>query len=176
MSQDAAARPLILMVDDLPANLHMLAAALRDDYRVKVATSGEAALRLVAGPDLPELILLDVMMPGMSGIDVMRQLRLHQDTRDIPVIFVSADASEQTQLEGLHLGADDYLVKPVAPPVLLARVRILLERKRSERKLRLAARVFESSGEAIIVTDKDNCIIEVNPAFTQLTKYTLEEV
>ena len=116
------------------------------------------------------------MMPGMSGIDVMRQLRAQQDTRDIAVIFVSADNSEQTQLDGLNLGADDYLIKPVITSVLQARVRNLLLRKHSERQLRLAAHVFESSGEAIMITDKDNAIVEVNQAFVQVTGYTLDEV
>lgn len=169
-------KPLILIVDDIPANLHVLVSALRDSYRIKTATSGEMALKLAADKQTPDLILLDVMMPGMSGIEVMRHLRLQQRTRDIPVIFISADNSERTQLEGLELGADDYLIKPVSGLLLMARVRNLLIRKQSEKQLRLAAHVFESSGEAIMITDKDNCIVEVNPAFTRLTGYGLEEL
>ena len=92
------------------------------------------------------------------------------------MIFVSADTSEQSQLEGLDLGADDYLTKPVVTTVLRARVRNILQRKRAEAQLRLAAHVFEYSGEAIMITDRDNCIIEVNPAFTRMTGYRLEEV
>ena len=94
-------KPLILLVDDMPANLHVLVAALRDDHRIKTATSGAAALELVARDDRPQLILLDVMMPDMSGIEVLRRLRGNAETRDIPVIFISADTSEQSQLEGL---------------------------------------------------------------------------
>lgn len=176
MKTSDLSKSLILLVDDLPANLHVLVSALRDDYRIKTATSGEAALKLVALPNKPDLILLDVMMPGMSGIEVMQRLRLSQDTRDIPVIFVSADDSEQTQLAGLALGADDYLIKPVVTSLLQLRVKNLLLRKYAEHQLRLAAHVFDSSGEAIMITDKENCIVEVNPAFTQLTGYTLEEV
>ncbi|GAP34734.1 putative bifunctional diguanylate cyclase/phosphodiesterase [Piscinibacter sakaiensis] len=166
---------LILLVDDVPANLHVLVAALKGPHRLKTATSGEAALASVAR-EKPDLVLLDVMMPGLSGIDVMRRLRQSQDTRDIAVIFVSADASEQTQLAGLELGADDYLTKPVSAPLLKLRVANLLARKRAEAQLRLAAHVFESSGEAIMITDKANAIVEVNQAFTRLTGYTLEEV
>ncbi len=168
--------PLLLLVDDMPANLHVLVAALKTEYRIKTATSGKAALELAAREDRPEIILLDVMMPEMSGIEVLRHLRAKEETRDIPVIFVSADTSEQSQLEGLDLGADDYLTKPVVTTVLRARVRNILQRKRAETQLRLASHVFEHSGEAIMITDRENRIVEVNPAFTRLTGYTLEEV
>ncbi|GAO36932.1 diguanylate cyclase [Sulfuricella sp. T08] len=169
-------KPLILLVDDMPANLHVLAAALRDDHRIKTATSGAAALDLAEGEDRPQLILLDVVMQDMSGLDVLRRLRENPETRDIPVIIVSADTSEQSQLEGLDLGADDYITKPVVATVLLVRVRNLLQRKRTEARLRLAAHVFEYGGEAILITDGDNCIVEVNPAFTRMTGYTPEEI
>lgn len=169
-------KPLLLLVDDMPANLHVLAASLKADYRLKTATSGAAALSIVARPEKPELILLDVMMPGMSGIEVLKHLRSDHSTRDIPVIFVSADTSEQSQLDGLEGGADDYLTKPVVTTVLRTRVKNILARKRTERQLRLAAHVFEFSGEAILITDRDNLIIEANPAFTRLTGYTLDEV
>lgn len=131
-SQD---KPLILLVDDMPANLHVLAASLRAGYRVKTATSGAAALELAAREDRPDLILLDLMMPGMSGIEVLRHLREQPETCDIPVIFITADMSEQSQLEGLDRGADDYLNKPVVATVLLARVRNILLRKRAEAEL-----------------------------------------
>ncbi|MBU1689981.1 MAG: response regulator [Gammaproteobacteria bacterium] len=128
-------KPLILLVDDVPANLHVLAAALRETCRIKTATSGAEALELAAREDRPDLILLDVMMPGMSGIEVLQRLREQPETRDIPVIFVTADMSEQTQVEGLDRGADDYLNKPVVATVLLARVRNILLRRRAEAAL-----------------------------------------
>ena len=167
---------LILVVDDVPQNIHLLVSFLRSTYRIKTATTGELALKLAAMPDRPDLILLDVMMPGLSGIDVMRRLRETPQTRDIPVIFVSADTSEQSQLNGLRLGADDYLLKPVNLNILKTRVRNLLERKYAEKRLRLAAHVFAHSNEAIMITDKNNCIVEVNQAFTKLTGYALDEV
>jgi diguanylate cyclase (GGDEF)-like protein/PAS domain S-box-containing protein len=176
-SQSAEAeKPLLLLVDDTPTNLHVLAAALKADYRLKMVTSGATALELLTRGALPELILLDVMMPGMSGIEVLRHIRANHATRDIPVIFISADTSEQSQIDGLELGADDFLSKPVVNDILRVRVKNLLSRRRTERQLRLAAHVFEYSGEAILITDSNNAIIEVNPAFTRLTGFSIEEV
>ncbi len=134
MSIQPGGKPLILLVDDIPANLHVLVSALREDYRIKTATCGEDALALAKREDRPELILLDVMMPDMGGIEVLRHLRESQETRNIAVIFISADTSEQSQLNGLELGADDYLTKPVVPTVLKVRVRNLLQRIHSEQE------------------------------------------
>lgn len=175
-SPPPATKPLLLLVDDIPSNLHVLAAALRADYRIKTATNGRTALGLAKHSDPPDLILLDVMMPEMSGIDVLRHLRQSPDTAGIPVIFVSADVSEETQLQGLDLGADDYLSKPVIASLLRVRIRNLLQRKRDEARLRLAAHVFRCCGEAILVADRDNRIIDVNPAFTRISGYTLDDV
>lgn len=175
MIERSLSESLILLVDDIPSNLHILAAALKDNYRIRVATNGKTALEMV-NREKPDLILLDVMMPEMSGIEVMQELRKNQETRDIAVIFVSADASEQTQIEGFKLGADDYLVKPISTSIMKVRVKNLLIRKYAEKQLRLAAQVFESSGEAIMITDKNNCIVEVNQAFTTLTGYSLSDI
>jgi len=169
-------KPLLLLVDDVPANIHFLAASMSDLYRIKIATSGKQALDIVAKIEKPDLILLDVMMPEMTGIEVLQHLRANPETAHIPVIFVSADVSEQTQLDGLALGADDYLTKPVVVSILLARVQNILERKRAQAQLRLASHVFDHSGEAIMVSDSENKIISVNPAFTKMTGYELEEV
>ncbi|TAN48153.1 MAG: hybrid sensor histidine kinase/response regulator [Methylococcaceae bacterium] len=159
-------KPLILLVDDIPANLHVLASALKADYEIKMATSGAAALELAVLEDQPQLILLDVMMPGMDGIEVLRRLRENPRTRDIPVIFVSADASEQKQLDGLELGADGYLVKPVMTRVLLAQVRNLLRRKQAETALAQSEALFRTLAEFALVgiyrTDATGKCIYVN--------------
>lgn len=176
MMHATSENPLILLVDDTPSNLHLLAAALRDDYRIKTATNGLAALEIAARADRPELILLDMMMPEMDGIEVLRRLRDNNETCGIPVIFVTADDSEQSQLNGLELGADDYLTKPVVTAILQVRVRNLLQRKRTERELRLAGHVFNYSGEAIMITDRENRIIDVNAAFIRQTGFSLEDV
>ncbi|CAG0978873.1 Cyclic di-GMP phosphodiesterase [Burkholderiales bacterium] len=121
----------ILAVDDAPENLQVLNAVLKDHYRVKVATSGERALALATGAEPPDLILLDVMMPGMDGYEVCARLKEDPRTRDIPVLFVSARDEEEDEARGLALGAIDYIVKPIRPSIVQARVRNHLELKRS---------------------------------------------
>lgn len=147
MNTSKSEKPLILLVDDMPANLHFLVGALEASYRIKTATNGADALELAGSADQPDLILLDVMMPGMSGIDVMAQLRATAVTSDIPVIFVSADRSEQSQLDGLELGADEYLTKPVMPTILRARVHNLLQRTLAEAELRRTATALNQANE-----------------------------
>ena len=116
-------KPSILVVDDTPDNLALMTALLKDDYRVKVAHSGERALRLVKGGEPPELILLDVMMPGMDGYEVCRRLKADPATESIPVIFLTARANVENETFGLSLGAVDYIVKPINPMVVKARIR-----------------------------------------------------
>jgi putative two-component system response regulator len=113
----------ILVVDDTPENLSLMGGLLRDQYRVKVANSGEKALRVARGEDQPDLILLDIMMPGMDGYDVCRQLKADPATRAIPVIFLTARTDPDDERKGLDLGAVDYIIKPISPPLVLARVR-----------------------------------------------------
>jgi putative two-component system response regulator len=112
----------VLVVDDTPDNLMLIADLLKDLYRVKAANSGEKALRLLQGDPLPDLILLDIMMPGLSGYDVAEQLKHDTRTRDIPIIFLTAMAATEDEIRGLSLGAADYITKPISPPVLMARV------------------------------------------------------
>jgi diguanylate cyclase (GGDEF)-like protein/PAS domain S-box-containing protein len=170
-------KPLVLLVDDLATNLHVMVSALKPHFRLKTATSGASALALLKGElDLPKLLVLDVNMPGMSGIEVLRRMRLDPATCDIPVILVSADISEQNQLAGLNLGSDDYLVKPIFHDTLVIRVRNLIQREAERGKLRLAEYVFNFSGEAIMVNDRNNRILDVNAAFIKLTGYSKAEV
>lgn len=121
----------LLIVDDSPENLTVLSDALQPYYRVRAATSGRKALAIAASEPRPDLILLDVMMPGMDGYQVLEVLRTDPATRDIPVIFVTAMNSMDAELHGLDVGAVDYLTKPVLPPIVLARVRTQLELKRA---------------------------------------------
>ncbi len=116
-------KPLILVVDDTPANIHILVEALREDYDVMVATRGAQALELARSEPQPDLILLDMMMPGMNGHEVCRQLKDNDETRDIPVIFVTADNSLDSEQLSFELGAVDYVTKPFSLPVVRARVR-----------------------------------------------------
>jgi len=124
-------RKTILVVDDTRENLTVLAGLLSKDYRVRVANSGERALKLVRLPPLPDLILLDVMMPEMDGHAVLKVLRQDSALRNIPVIFVTAMNADEDEEYGLQLGAVDYVTKPVRPAILQARIRTHLELKQS---------------------------------------------
>ncbi len=115
-------RATILVVDDTPDNLMLMTDLLKDRYRIKAANSGEKALRVLQGDSLPDLILLDVMMPGLSGHEVASLLKHDPRTCDIPIIFLTALAAIEDEIHGLELGAVDYITKPISPPLVLARV------------------------------------------------------
>jgi len=127
--------PTVLVVDDVPENLTVLGELLVREYTVRAANSGPVALRLAATHPRPDLILLDLMMPGMDGYEVMRRLRDDPVTRDIPVICVTALNATEEEERGLSMGAVDYITKPLRPPVVLARVRTQIELKRAHDKL-----------------------------------------
>ena len=145
----------ILVVDDTPENLSLMGDMLAPYYRVKVATNGERALKIAGGTNKPDLILLDVMMPGLSGYEVCEALKANPDTAEIPVIFLTALSNVEDEQRGLDAGAVDYVTKPISPPVVLARVKshlrlkaasdqvknqnVILERKVAERTAQLAA-------------------------------------
>ena len=114
--------PTVLVVDDTPDNLVLVSELLGDHYRVKVANSGARALKAAQTDPVPDLVLLDIMMPEMDGYEVCRQLKASAATRDIPVIFLTARADRDDERLGLELGAVDYITKPISPPILLARV------------------------------------------------------
>src|SRR3569832_872127 len=130
MTQSAPGRPRILIVDDVHENLHALMHVLRDDYAIIAATSGEKALQLAQHQPPPDLILLDIRMPGMDGYSVLAHLKSHPATADIPVMFVTAQDDATDEARGLRLGVADYLVKPVNPELLHVRIRTQLELQR----------------------------------------------
>jgi len=116
-------RPTVLVVDDSPENIELLSRVLGQEYRIKVATSGDKALQIVYSDEPPDLILLDIMMPDLSGHEVCRRLKANPDRRRIPVIFVTAMSTIEDEALGLSLGAVDYIAKPISPPLVQARVR-----------------------------------------------------
>ena len=116
-------QPTVMIVDDAPENLRVLSDLLSPHYRVRAATSGDKALRIAATPPNADLILLDVMMPGMDGYQVFERLRGDPATAAIPVIFVTAMDSPESELRGLDAGAVDYIAKPITPSVLAMRTR-----------------------------------------------------
>jgi diguanylate cyclase (GGDEF)-like protein len=120
----------ILIVDDVPANIKVLIDALKNlDYEILVATSGAIALK-IATSENPDLILLDVMMPEMDGYEVCIKLKTHAATKKIPVIFITSRGEEECETKGLKHGAVDYIIKPISPPIVQARVKTHLELKR----------------------------------------------
>ena len=116
---------VILIVDDTPLNIEVLLGILKEKYRVKVATNGEKALKIV-NTSPPDLVLLDVMMPGMDGYQVCQTMKNTPATASIPVIFVSAKVESYEKKKALDLGAVDYITKPVNPVEVLSKVQIHL--------------------------------------------------
>ena len=132
-------KPVVLIVDDTPENLTVLAEALASDYRVRVANNGRHAIQVALSPPQPKLILLDVVMPDLDGYAVLEHLRTQPTTTDIPVIFVTAADSEADEEHGLALGAVDFIHKPIRPVIVQARVRTQLELKAARDALALRA-------------------------------------
>jgi putative two-component system response regulator len=118
-------RPKLLVVDDEPLNLQVLRQILQQDYQLLFARDGEKALAL-AQAELPDLILLDIMMPGITGLETCKRLKQHPATQGIPVIFVTALADDRDETEGFAVGCVDYITKPVSTPIVLARVKAQL--------------------------------------------------
>ena len=135
-------KPVILVVDDTPENLDVMTSILSPGYAVRAAINGPTALK-IAEKQLPDLILLDIMMPGMDGYEVCQKLKENPVTRDIPVIFVTAMDQISDEARGFSLGAADYIPKPVIPPILEARVKTHLALKESMDKLNRAYRIIK---------------------------------
>ncbi|PMJ88745.1 two-component system response regulator [Vibrio sp. 10N.261.55.A7] len=122
MQNESEQKPVILVVDDIPDNIHTLSGILSDQFKIKAATSGQKAIQIANTTPKPHLILLDIMMPGMDGYQVCQELKSNPLTSDIPVIFVTAKAEVVDEQKGFELGAVDYITKPISPPIVKARV------------------------------------------------------
>lgn len=127
----------VLVVDDTPENIEVLSGILSPHYKVKFATNGSKAIQIMLSGNAADIVLLDVMMPGMNGLDVCRQLKSDPRTRRIPVIFVTALGEVANETEGLAVGAVDYITKPVSAPIVLARIRTHLALYDQNRELAL---------------------------------------
>jgi putative two-component system response regulator len=155
-----------LIVEDCPENIDVLAGILKKNYRLKIATNGEKALRIMAQADLPDLILLDIQMPGMDGYEVCRTLKGNPVTRKIPVIFVTALSSVREEEKGFAAGGVDYIIKPVSPSIVRQRVKThmalydqnrILEEKVVQRTQQLEnafSKIKDSSLETIHILSK----------------------
>ena len=126
---DGNGKATILIVDDSPDNLTLLGEILKDDYKVKVANNGEKALKLAGAENPPDLILLDIVMPGIDGYEVCRRLKSDKSTAIIPIIFLTARTDVEDEKRGLELGAVDYVFKPISAPIVAARVKTHLQLK-----------------------------------------------
>ena len=190
----------ILVVEDTPESLKLLTDLLTSaGHTVRQAQDGELALTTVHAR-LPELILLDINMPGIDGYEVCKRLKRDPVTRDVPVIFMSAMQDVDNRILGFRLGAADYIAKPYQPEEVLLRVRTHLElrrlrlnleaevaarthalqdeialRRTAEADLRLADEALQASFDGIMITDTDGVIVRVNPAFTRITGYGAAE-
>ncbi len=128
---NAEEKPCILVVDDTPENIELLTGLLENDYRIKAAPNGAIALKAVKAGGVPDLILLDIMMPGMDGFEVCEKLKEDPETRDIPVIFITAKNEVDDETKGFSLGAVDFISKPISPPIVEARVKAQIDLKRA---------------------------------------------
>jgi len=153
-------RPKILIIDDTPANVKLLGEALTKEYELKFALSGTVGLQIAAQLPLPDLILLDVLMPGMDGYQTCSLLRENPQLQKIPVIFVTALSDSDNEKRGLALGVADYITKPINIEIAKLRIRNLLERERLRKEIefyrdRLAALVVERSQALEIAHDHE---------------------
>lgn len=142
------AKPVVLVVDDTPANIDILVDTLKESYQVRAATNGELALALTQKLN-PDIILLDIMMPGIDGFEVCRRLKAQLTTRHIPIIFVTAMIALEDEVRGLQLGAVDYITKPINPAIVKARVQthlaLALQNRALEEKVQQRTKELEET-------------------------------
>lgn len=152
MSNDTSELPLILIVDDSPANIAIINEVAKPFWRTRIATTGRKALELAMMDPKPNLVLLDVVLPDMDGYDVCQGLKANPETREIPVVFLTAKTEEQDEALGFALGAVDYVAKPFSPPIVEARIRnhlmlqearAMLKNQNSILEKKVAERTFE---------------------------------
>lgn len=171
----------ILIVDDNPANIGVLYDYLkRFNYKILVAQDGYGALELL-DEQLPDVILLDIIMPGMNGYDLCKKLKEREDTKDIPVIFISALSETLDKIEGFNVGGVDYITKPFQSEEVQARVSAHLTIRKQ--KLNIAEKenqyktLFESISDPTFIVEKESGnILDANTAFLSLYEYTSEEI
>ncbi|MES2049156.1 MAG: diguanylate cyclase [Pseudomonadota bacterium] len=172
MDKHNAYRPQLLIVDDTPANIEILLDALERDYEVTFSTSGLEALQLIAESETPDLILLDVMMPEMDGYEVCRRLKQNPITCEIPIIFVTALNSSESESTGLALGADDYITKPINLEIARLRIKNVLERTRLGRKLELT---LACSDQGLWEYDLSSNCVSIDPRWAMPLGYASGE-
>ena len=154
----------VLVVDDTPENIDVLYGVLSQDYKVKAAPNGVKALKISQGEKPPDLILLDIMMPEMDGYEVCERLKEDERTRDIPIIFVTAKTETEDENKGFEVGAVDYIIKPISPPIVKARVKTHLALKRAGDALKdqnrlLEQKVKERTSDLMALNQRLECFL-----------------
>ncbi len=173
-------KPVVLAVDDTEDNLFLLTHVLSDLYQIRTASNGTEALKEVASDPLPDIILLDIMMPGMDGYEVITRIKSDDRTRDVPVIFLTAKADAKTEKKGLELGAADFITKPINPDILLARVRTQLSLKSVSDILRdqndfLEQEVKRRTSEVLAIQEEKNRVNRLYQESLENAKLELEQ-
>jgi diguanylate cyclase (GGDEF)-like protein/PAS domain S-box-containing protein len=181
-------QPTILIVDDMQTNLALLAGILKNEYHIKIAKSGKKAIELVSHGDI-DLILLDVVMPDMDGYEVCSLLKKDEKTKDIPVIFVTGNTSNEDEEKGFTLGAVDYIGKPIKPTTVRSRVKTHINLYLRKIELETMSEAMQEQNEKLkryttlidqnvitSSTDLKGVITEVSSAFCQISGYSKEEL
>lgn len=167
-------KPLILIAEDEPAQMELLRYNMESaDFRTVVANDGASALVLV-DEEKPDLVVLDWMLPEMSGIEVCRRIRAKPETRSMPVIMLTARGEESDRVRGLETGADDYLVKPFSQAELVARIRALLRRARpslTQEQLSYGGIVMDIPSHRV---SRDNVPVQLGPTEFRMLRFLLE--
>jgi signal transduction histidine kinase/CheY-like chemotaxis protein len=169
----------ILIVDDTVDNVTIVSGLLKDSHNVRVATNGEQALRIAQSHTPPDLILLDLIMSDMDGYEICRRLNADNDTKNIPVIFLTAKTETDDETKGFELGAVDYITKPISPRILISRVNAHLNAKLMQDYLRNQMTLFhgiiESAPNAVFLTDVKGAIVLCNSQSEKMFKYSVAE-
>jgi two-component system phosphate regulon response regulator PhoB len=172
--KEATAKPHLTVVEDEAALVELLRYNFeKEGFRVSTATDGEAALVSIA-ESKPDLVILDWMLPHVSGLEVCRQLRRKSETRDLPIIMLTARGEEADRVRGLEVGADDYVAKPFSPSELIARVRAVLRRAKpssAQDLLTFGGLVMDLSAHRVL---RDGRSIHLGPTEFRLLRFLLE--
>ncbi len=167
-------RAKILIVDDEKVNIDVLVGLLKDDYKTVAAKNGEQAFKRLEKPPLPDVILLDIMMPGMDGYEVCRRLNAGEETRGIPVIFLSAKGASEDVVTGFKAGAVDYVVKPFRPEELTARVNTHIRLKKTISALEKALKEIKTLKGMLPICSSCKKIRDDHGYWNQIESYIMD--
>ncbi len=171
---------LILIVEDNKLNIKILIDMLNKyNYQIAVMNNGKDALQFIK-ENIPDLILLDIIMPEMDGFEVCTRLKNNEKTKDIPVMFISSLQNVENKIKGFKLGAVDYITKPFQQEEVLARVNTHLKLKMMKERLKEENKwfktLYKNATDPIVLFDENYCIIEINDKFENVFKYSMEEI